>query len=48
MGSPSFPEFLSKYTDRLKEADFVYLSDTALPNENQVVDHVRPARSRPP
>jgi acetylornithine deacetylase/succinyl-diaminopimelate desuccinylase-like protein len=37
MGSPSFAGFLSAYTDRLKEADFVYLSDTALPNENQVV-----------
>jgi acetylornithine deacetylase/succinyl-diaminopimelate desuccinylase-like protein len=37
MGSPSFAAFLEKYTDRLKEADFVYLSDTALPNENQVV-----------
>ncbi len=37
MGSPSFPAFLSGYTDRLKEADFVFLSDTALPNEHQVV-----------
>ena len=37
MGSPSFPAFLEKYAGRLKEADFVYLSDTALPNENQVV-----------
>ena len=37
MGSPSFPAFLARYAERLKEADFVYLSDTALPNENQVV-----------
>jgi acetylornithine deacetylase/succinyl-diaminopimelate desuccinylase-like protein len=37
MGSPSFPVFLEKYKDRLSKADFVYLSDTALPNENQVV-----------
>lgn len=37
MGSPSFPGFLEKYADKLREADFVFLSDTALPNENQVV-----------
>ena len=37
MGSPSFPKFLEKYQDRLRAADFVYLSDTALPNEHQVV-----------
>jgi len=37
MGSPSFPAFLVKYADRLRQADFVYLSDTALPNEQQVV-----------
>jgi acetylornithine deacetylase/succinyl-diaminopimelate desuccinylase-like protein len=37
MGSPSFPAFLEKYKDRLKKADFVYLSDTALPSEEQVV-----------
>ncbi|MBI5688462.1 MAG: M20/M25/M40 family metallo-hydrolase [Verrucomicrobia bacterium] len=37
MGSPSFPGFLEAYADRLREADFVFLSDTALPNENQVV-----------
>ena len=37
MGSPSFPKFLEKYADKLREADFVYLSDTALPNEQQVV-----------
>jgi acetylornithine deacetylase/succinyl-diaminopimelate desuccinylase-like protein len=37
MGSPSFPAFLKTHADTLRKADFVYLSDTALPNENQVV-----------
>ncbi len=37
MGSPSFPKFLERYAPRLREADFVYLSDTALINEHQVV-----------
>ncbi len=37
MGSPSFPAFLERYAGKLKQADFVYLSDTALPNEDQVV-----------
>lgn len=37
MGSPSFPTFLERYAGKLREADFVFLSDTALPNENQVV-----------
>jgi acetylornithine deacetylase/succinyl-diaminopimelate desuccinylase-like protein len=37
MGSPSFPKFLERYAGKLREADFVYLSDTALPTENQVV-----------
>jgi len=37
MGSPSFAGFLASHAGRLKQADFVYLSDTALPNENQVV-----------
>ncbi len=37
MGSPSFPKFLERYADKLREADFVFLSDTALPNEQQVV-----------
>src|ERR1019366_3630108 len=27
MGSPSFPKFLDLYADKLREADFVYLSD---------------------
>jgi acetylornithine deacetylase/succinyl-diaminopimelate desuccinylase-like protein len=37
MGSPSFPKFLESHAARLKEADFVYLSDTALPSIDQVV-----------
>jgi acetylornithine deacetylase/succinyl-diaminopimelate desuccinylase-like protein len=37
MGSPSFPAFLSTHAERLRSADFVYLSDTALPNKDQVV-----------
>lgn len=37
MGSPSFPKFLEQYAGKLREADFVYLSDTALPNQDQVV-----------
>jgi len=37
IGSPSFPKFLESHRDRLKEADFVYLSDTALPSTDQVV-----------
>jgi acetylornithine deacetylase/succinyl-diaminopimelate desuccinylase-like protein len=37
MGSPSFPKFLEAYGERLKEADLVYLSDTLLPREDQVV-----------
>jgi len=37
MGSPSFPAFLETHAAVLKAADFVYLSDTALPNEQQVV-----------
>ena len=37
MGSPSFPKFLERYADRLREADFVYLSDTVLPRADQVV-----------
>lgn len=37
IGSPSFPKFLERYAAKLREADFVYLSDTGLPNENQVV-----------
>jgi acetylornithine deacetylase/succinyl-diaminopimelate desuccinylase-like protein len=37
MGSPSFHDFLEKHRDRFRDADFVFLSDTALPNERQVV-----------
>jgi acetylornithine deacetylase/succinyl-diaminopimelate desuccinylase-like protein len=37
MGSPSFPGFLETHAKRLSEADFVFLSDTALPNKDQVV-----------
>lgn len=37
MGSPSFPKFLEHYAPRLRAADFVFLCDTSLPNENQVV-----------
>ena len=37
MGSPSFPAFLAGHAERLRSADLVYLSDTALPNPGQVV-----------
>lgn len=37
MGSPSFPKFLESHKDKLKEADFVFLSDTVLPTTEQVV-----------
>jgi acetylornithine deacetylase/succinyl-diaminopimelate desuccinylase-like protein len=37
MGSPSFPGFLKTHAAKLREADFVFLSDTALPNRDQVV-----------
>jgi acetylornithine deacetylase/succinyl-diaminopimelate desuccinylase-like protein len=37
MGSPSFGAFLDGHQGRLRAADFVYLSDTALPNPEQVV-----------
>ena len=37
MGSPSFPAFLKSHAAFLRTADLVYLSDTALPNERQVV-----------
>jgi acetylornithine deacetylase/succinyl-diaminopimelate desuccinylase-like protein len=36
-GSPSFPGFLRKYRDELREADFVFFSDTGIPNEEQMV-----------
>ncbi len=37
MGSPSFPKFLASHQDRLKQADFVFLSDTGIPSEDQIV-----------
>jgi acetylornithine deacetylase/succinyl-diaminopimelate desuccinylase-like protein len=37
MGSPSFPDFLRRYQHELRTADFVMLSDTGIPDENQVV-----------
>jgi len=37
MGSPSFPQFLADYKERLQEADLVFLSDTGIPSADQVV-----------
>lgn len=37
MGSPSFPLFLEQYQNRLRKADFVFLSDTGIPREDQIV-----------
>jgi len=37
IGSPSFPEFLKKYRDRLREANLVILSDTGSPSPEQIV-----------
>jgi len=37
MGSPSFPEFLETHRDELRRADLVFLSDTVIPTEEQVV-----------
>ena len=37
MGSPSFPAFLDTYAARLRRADFVLLSDTGSPREDQIV-----------
>ncbi len=37
MGSPSFPEFLETHRDELRRADLVFLSDTVIPAEEQVV-----------
>ncbi|MBL9202789.1 MAG: M20/M25/M40 family metallo-hydrolase [Opitutaceae bacterium] len=37
MGSPSFPKFLESHAAIFREADLLYLSDTGIPNENQVV-----------
>lgn len=35
IGSPSIPEFLKNYADRLSKADFIVLSDTGCPNPDQ-------------
>ena len=37
MGSPSFPEFLEKYKNELKQADFVLISDSCSPTKEQIV-----------
>jgi acetylornithine deacetylase/succinyl-diaminopimelate desuccinylase-like protein len=37
VGSPSFAPFIAKYKDELKQADFVFLSDTGIPREEQPV-----------
>lgn len=37
MGSPSFSAFLERYRERLKQADFVFLSDTGIPTPDQIV-----------
>ncbi|HTB80799.1 MAG TPA: M20/M25/M40 family metallo-hydrolase [Opitutaceae bacterium] len=37
MGSPSFPPFLETFKDELRKADLVFLSDTVIPSEEQVV-----------
>jgi acetylornithine deacetylase/succinyl-diaminopimelate desuccinylase-like protein len=37
MGSPSFPAFLAQQRERLAKADFVFLSDTGSPREDQIV-----------
>jgi len=37
MGSPSFAPFIERYKDQLSQADLVFLSDTGIPNEQQMV-----------
>lgn len=37
MGSPSFPQFLHKYKDRLKQADLLLVSDTTSANVDQII-----------
>ena len=37
IGSPSFEKFLTDYREELGEADLVFLSDTGIPSEEQVV-----------
>jgi acetylornithine deacetylase/succinyl-diaminopimelate desuccinylase-like protein len=37
IGSPSMPKFFDQYADRLSKADFMLVSDTGSPNEEQIV-----------
>lgn len=37
MGSPSFPGFIQQYGNKLREADLIILSDTGIPNTEQMV-----------
>ncbi|MCX6944200.1 MAG: M20/M25/M40 family metallo-hydrolase, partial [Opitutales bacterium] len=37
MGSPSFLPFLQRYQQTLQDVDFVFLSDTGIPHEQQMV-----------
>ncbi len=37
MGSPSFGKFLDTHKEQLQKADLVFLSDTGIPSEDQVV-----------
>ena len=36
IGSPSMPKFFDKYAERLARADFMLVSDTGIPNTDQV------------
>ena len=37
IGSPSMPKFFDDYADRLAKADFMLVSDTGIPNTEQIV-----------
>ena len=37
IGSPSMPKFFDEYADRLAKADFILVSDTGIPNTEQIV-----------
>ena len=37
IGSPSMPNFFDKYAERLAKADFMLVSDTGIPNTDQIV-----------
>ena len=37
IGSPSMPKFFDRYAERLAKADFMLVSDTGIPNTEQVV-----------